>query len=100
MGNMKAAIGRLGSSELAPQEAITAARMAYKRAEFLIAYLDGFAVKKNINGALLPSVDPAIPDRMVIAPCGLQVLDEMAFSEAPSTEKAAMLALCDMADQF
>ncbi|MBK8566529.1 MAG: cytochrome-c peroxidase [Saprospiraceae bacterium] len=98
IANMKAAIVRLDgstASELAVQEAVTNARMAYKKSEFLIAYLDGFAVKKNINGAPLPSVDPAIPDVMVIEPCGLQVLDEMAFSEAPTDEKAAMLSRCD-----
>jgi cytochrome c peroxidase len=98
IANMKVAVGRLDgstASELAVQEAVTNARMAYKKSEFLIAYLDGFAVKKNINGAPLPSVDPAIPDVMVIEPCGLQVLDEMAFSENPSAEKEAMLSLCD-----
>jgi cytochrome c peroxidase len=98
IANIKAAIGRLDgstASELAVQEAVTNARMAYKKSEFLIAYLDGFAVKKNINGAPLPSVDPAIPDVMVIEPCGLQVLDEMAFSENPSAEKEGMLSLCD-----
>ena len=59
IANMKAAIVRLDgstASELAVQEAVTNARMAYKKSEFLIAYLDGFAVKKNINGAPLPSV--------------------------------------------
>ncbi len=98
IASMKAAIVRLDgstASELAVQEAVTNARMAYKKSEFLIAYLDGFAVKKNINGAPLPSVDPAIPDVMVIEPCGLQVLDEMAFSENPTAEKEAMLSLCD-----
>jgi cytochrome c peroxidase len=83
------------ASTLAVQEAVTAARLSYKKSEFLIAYLDGFAVKKNINGAPLPSLDPAIPDVMVVEPCGLQVLDELAFGEAPFEEKAAMLALCD-----
>ncbi len=98
IASMKTAVERLDgstASELAVQEAVTNARIAYKKAEFLIAYLDGFAVKKNINGAPLPSVDPAIPDVMVIEPCGLQVLDEMAFSENPTTEKTAMLSLCD-----
>ncbi len=98
ISNLRKAIERLDGStgsELSVQEAVTTTRMAYKKAEYLIAYLDGYAVKKNINGAPLPGVDPSIPDVMVIEPCGLQVLDEMAFSEAPTDEKAAMLLLCD-----
>ncbi len=98
IANMKAAVQRLDgstASELAVQEAVAAARMTYKKSEFLFAYLDGYAVKKNINGAPLPSVDPSIPDVMVIEPCGLQVLDEKAFSENPTAEKDALLSLCD-----
>jgi cytochrome c peroxidase len=83
------------ASVLALQDAVTAARMAYKKSEFLIAYLDNYAVKKNINGAPLPTVDPAIVDVMVIEPSGLQVLDELAFGETPFAEKEKLLTLCD-----
>lgn len=98
IADLKTVLQRLDgstASELAAQEAVVATRLAYKKAEFLIAYLDGFAVKKSINGAPLPGVEPSAPKVEVIEPSGLQVLDEKAFSDDPTAEKAAMLSLCD-----
>ncbi len=69
------------------QKAVTDARLQYKKIEFLLAYLDGYAIKKNINGAPLPNVEPNVPRVIEIAPSGLQVLDELAFGEDPFSEK-------------
>ncbi len=57
-------------------------RLAFKRASFLLEYNDRYAIKKDINGAPLPSVEPAVPEVAVIEPTGLQVLDEIVFAEA------------------
>jgi cytochrome c peroxidase len=69
------------------QIAVTEARLQYKKIEFLLAYLDGYAVKKNINGAPLPSVEPNVPKVIEITPSGLQVLDELAYGDDPFSEK-------------
>jgi cytochrome c peroxidase len=98
IAKLKTAAERLDgstASALALQAAVTEARMAYKQTEFLVAYLDGFAVKKNINGAPLPTVDPSVPSVMVIEPSGLQVLDELAFGDEPHTEKGMLQELCN-----
>lgn len=98
IAGIKLAVQKLDGSTASAvglQDAVTNARMAFKKAEFLLAYIDGYAIKKNINGAPLPTVDPAIIDVMVIEPSGLQVLDEIAFGDDPAAEKATLLALCD-----
>ncbi|MEZ4958447.1 MAG: cytochrome c peroxidase [Saprospiraceae bacterium] len=68
------------------------ARIQYKKVEFLLTYLDGAAVRKNINGAPLPSVVPNVPKVIEIEPSGLQVLDELVFSENPLEEKEKIIA--------
>lgn len=54
-------------------------RKAYKQVEFFLAYFDPEAVKANINGAPLPSLEPNAPGVNVLAPSGLQILDELLF---------------------
>ena len=68
-------------------------RLAFKKAEFLIEYIDRQSVKKYLNGPPLLSLEPKVPEIRVIEPIGLQVLDELVFSEAPEEEKDAILDL-------
>lgn len=56
-------------------------RLAFKRASYLLEYNDRYAIKKEINGAPLPSVEPAVPEVTIVKPQGLQVLDEIVFAE-------------------
>lgn len=44
-------------------------------------------VRRYINGPPLPSVDESAPWVVILEPKGLQVLDELAFSEHPFAEK-------------
>ncbi len=75
------------------QAAVAEARFSYKKIEFLVAYFDGADVKKNINGAPLPSIEPNVPMVKVIEPSGLQVLDELAFADDVFFQKNEIVAL-------
>lgn len=67
-------------------------RLAYKEVEFLIEYIDPYLVKKSINGAPLPSVEPNVPTLNVLEPTGLQVLDELVFEENLLEHKQEIIA--------
>ena len=58
-------------------------REAFKRIEYLLAYLDGESITMFINGAPLPKVEPSVPEVRIVEPKGLQVLDELIFSDHP-----------------
>ncbi len=66
-------------------------RLAYKEVEFLIEYIDPYLVKKSINGAPLPSVEPNVPIVNVLEPTGLQVLDELVFEENLLEQKQGII---------
>ncbi len=66
-------------------------RLNFKKIELFLEYFDRYSVKKMLNGAPLLSVEPKVPEVSVIEPSGLQVLDELIFSENPYTEKAEIL---------
>ncbi|MEM1325332.1 MAG: cytochrome c peroxidase [Bacteroidota bacterium] len=69
------------------QETHLKTRLAYKRIEAFINYYDAFAVNKNLNGAPLPKTEPAVAEVFIVEPTGLQVLDELIFSDDPMVEK-------------
>lgn len=52
-------------------------RVAYKKVEFLLEYLDKEAVDRFINGAPLPKLEPKVAEHVVLEPKGLQVIDEL-----------------------
>lgn len=66
-------------------------RLNFKKIELFLEYFDRQSVKKMINGAPLLSVEPKVPEVVVIEPSGLQVLDELVFSENPFEEKEEIL---------
>lgn len=68
-------------------------RLSFKKIEFLLEYLDHPSVKKHLNGAPLPSVEPKVPEINILDPLGLQVLDEIVFGAAPAAEKEEIRAL-------
>lgn len=64
------------------QQQLVSTRNSYKSIEFLFEYLDPEGAKNNINGAPLPKLEPKADDNIVVLqPKGLQVLDELIFSE-------------------
>lgn len=76
-----------------------ATRLAFKRAEYLLCYLDATAVVKHLNGAPLPKLTPNTPIIDIIEPSGLQVLDELAFAE-PLDRREMQAQLADLGRQF
>lgn len=52
-------------------------RKEYKKVSFLNTYLDKHFTLKNINGAPLPKLEKNVPEIIVLAPKGFQVLDEL-----------------------
>lgn len=69
------------------QKAHLETRLAYKKIEFLLEYLDHPSIKRQLNGAPLPTVEKKVPEVNVLEPIGLQVLDEIVFGEDPLAEK-------------
>ncbi len=65
------------------REAHYATRLAFKRVSFLLEFNDPFSIKKSLNGPPLPSLEPNVPMVNVLAPQGLQVLDELLHEEGP-----------------
>ena len=68
-------------------------RKAYKRVEFLLEYFDPQAAKVQLNGAPLPKLEPNAPELIIIQPKGLQVLDELIFSQDPTAKKKEIVKL-------
>ena len=67
-------------------------RLAYKRVEFLMAYLEDEEVEGRINGGPLPSSDYDSMTKKVIVtkPRGLQTIEEAIYAEQPYSEKAKL----------
>lgn len=68
-------------------------RNTFKRIELLLEYYDHASIKNYFNGAPLPSLMPKVPEIVILEPEGLQVIDELVFSEAPFEEKKALIPL-------
>ncbi|MEL6122752.1 MAG: cytochrome c peroxidase [Bacteroidota bacterium] len=75
------------------QDIHLATRLAFKDVEFLMEYYDAAGVKQSINGAPLPKTEPKVADLRIIEPKGLQILDELTFSEDPYAEKDEIIRL-------
>ncbi|MEM6262369.1 MAG: cytochrome c peroxidase [Bacteroidota bacterium] len=73
--------------------AVIDARNAYKEVEFLAAYLDEEFTLLYINGAPLPKIDPQTEEALEkLEPEGLQIIEELAFSDEILEEKAYLHA--------
>jgi cytochrome c peroxidase len=75
------------------QHTLLQTRLAYKKLEFYVAFHYPEFVKENINGAPLLHIEKEGTRPKVVPPVGLQVLDEMIFSENPSELKNDIEAL-------
>lgn len=71
-------------------------RMTFKEIELFLEFFDHEAVKRELNGAPLPSLEANVADVRVLEPQGLQVLDELVFSEDPYAEKEEIIRLVDL----
>ena len=79
----------VGSTELRQQH--TATRMAFKKVEYLLEFIDPKAVKRFINGAPLPKIEPHVPEIVIIEPSGLQTLDEIVYADEIDREAVRQL---------
>lgn len=70
------------------QAAYRDTRINYKRIEFLVAHLDPQGTKDHLNGAPLPTLERHSPSLSILKPEGLQVLDELIFSDDPAAIQA------------
>ncbi|MBX2876373.1 MAG: hypothetical protein KTR30_29915 [Saprospiraceae bacterium] len=75
------------------QQAHLETRLSFKKVEFLLEYLDHPSIKRQLNGAPLPSVEPKVAEINVLEPIGLQVLDELVFGEDPLAETEELVRL-------
>ena len=68
-------------------------RLAFKKVQYLLEYLDPYVVNKSINGAPLPKLEPQVPEITVIAPMGLQTIDELLFVDATNIDAREIMQL-------
>lgn len=71
------------------------ARLAYKKIELFVNYLDREYVKDHINGAPLLHTERKAPDLVVLAPSGFQIMEEQLFEK----ENDAFLSLAANLDK-
>jgi len=90
--------GGVGTTAL--QTALTNARLSYKKAEFYLAFHYPEYATEHFNGAPLLHIEKSGTEPLVLPPEGLQVLDELIFSEDPSAEKVAIAALAKKARNY
>ena len=75
------------------QKQLIATRVAYKKIEFYLAFHYPEYIKGNINGAPLMQIEKEGTRPKVVDPVGLQVLDELVFSDEAKDEKSQISIL-------
>ncbi len=73
-------------------------RLAYKEIEHFVAHMDPQGASDLLNGAPLPSLEENVNSLNVLEPEGLQILDELIFSENPYEAKNEILTKCKSLD--
>jgi len=80
--------GKIGIDSL--QRTLARTRLNYKKIEFFLAFRYAEYVNEHINGAPLLHIERSGTRPLVVVPEGLQVLDELIFSETAADEKTAI----------
>jgi len=75
------------------QSVVAQTRISYKKIEFYLAFHYTEYVNEHINGAPLLHIEKAGTSSVVLTPEGLQVLDELVFSDEAITEKVQIAAI-------
>ncbi|PZR21394.1 MAG: cytochrome-c peroxidase [Flavobacterium psychrophilum] len=75
------------------RNALANTRVTYKRVEFYLAYHYPEYVNEHFNGAPLLHIEKSGTSPLVLPPEGLQVLDELVFSEKAVQEKVQISTL-------
>ena len=82
------------------QNAHITTRYAFKKVEYLMEYYDPSGIKQLINGAPLPKVEQKVADLNVLEPKGLQVLDEIVFSEDVADVAKSLNLIIDLESAY
>lgn len=90
--------GKINQDSL--QQAVTNARLKFKAIEFYLAYRYPEYVKEHINGAPLLYIERSGTKARVLEPQGLQVLDELAFSEEAAAEAVKITSITKQLRNF
>ena len=98
LDNAAAAFGKGAITADSLQRTLTATRLRYKRAEFYLAWHYPEYTTEHLNGAPLLHIEKSGNEPLVLPPEGLQVLDELIFSEDPAAEKVKIAALAKKAN--
>ena len=75
------------------QHTLSTTRLAYKKIEFYVAFRYPEYAKEHVNGAPLLHLDQSGVQPIVLEPEGLQILDELIFSEEAAAEKFKIASL-------
>lgn len=75
-------------------------RISYKKIEFYLAFHYPEYVNEHINGAPLLHIEKSGTSPIVLTPEGLQVLDEVVFSDEAAEEKAQIAAIAKKLNSF
>lgn len=68
-------------------------RHAYKKIEFLLAYLDDENTRDYLNGPPLPWINRVVAGVEVYQPTGMQITEEHLYADDPAAEKEALVRL-------
>lgn len=80
------------------REVLFETRISYKKIEFYLAFHYGEYVNEHINGAPLLHIEKSGTSPLVIQPEGLQILDELVFSDEAAEQKGEIAALAKKLD--
>lgn len=83
--------GKIGVDSL--RNTVARTRVSYKKIEFYLAYNYPEYANEHFNGAPLLHIEKSGTSPVVLTPEGLQVLDELVFSDEVTKEKAQVSAL-------
>ncbi|QEE49751.1 cytochrome-c peroxidase [Flavobacterium alkalisoli] len=75
------------------QHTLKDTRISYKKVEFFLAFYYAEYVNSHINGAPLMQIEKEGTRPKVVSPEGLQVLDELVFSDEADKEKSKIAAV-------
>ncbi|KGO84538.1 cytochrome C peroxidase [Flavobacterium beibuense F44-8] len=85
---------RYGKTSLdSVQLAVKNTRLSYKKVEFFLAFYYAEYIKSHINGAPLMHIEKEGTMPKVVSPEGLQVLDELVFSDEAEAERNQIASL-------
>lgn len=69
-------------------------RRSFKEIEFLLDYLQPQDVKDYLNGAPLLKTERSVPRVIILEPKGMQVIEELIYSEEAYAQKGKLIVLC------